>query len=83
MSNQQRNFTGIFSAAEELKERIYQYWWEAGFDIDVSIHKQDLGGSTIYAIRSNLINGMPPASARITNTDRALLPPVSAHTQAA
>ena len=51
------------AGAAELGRRIVQFWTDAGFD---NIRKEVIRGggpheSPVYAVRSNLRNGLPPA----------------------
>ena len=52
--------------SEELAARIQNYWAVRGYKIDVGVYSSSQTGEgaagmgTIYAVRSNMVNGQPP-----------------------
>jgi hypothetical protein len=50
--------------AARLAEKIKSFWAAAGFDISVDIVPFVSGSSTVYALRSNLVAGLPRAPAK-------------------
>lgn len=51
--------------SEELAAQLAKFWGDKGYKVDFSIkefsHRKE---STIYCVRSNMINGAPPGAAK-------------------
>jgi hypothetical protein len=56
------NYTGNQSAAEALAQKIVDFWRQRGGDIDIRIETSAAQNKSapVFAIRSDLRNGLPP-----------------------
>jgi hypothetical protein len=44
---------------QECLERVLQYWRSRGYDVDARLGYTTTNGLTCYAVRSDLVNGLP------------------------
>jgi hypothetical protein len=54
------------AGAVELARRLRRYWLDLGFNIRTDVETLPGKHAQFYGVRSNLVNGLPPADSKVT-----------------